>query len=104
MREDRNHRAGDEDAEQCSGGAHQQAFGEQRAAQSAGAGAESGANGEFAFAANAARQNQVGDVGACDHEDQQRRSQQNEQNGFCAGSNLFFEMNGAEMRVSADGE
>ena len=99
MREDAHHRTGDENTEERSGGAHQQAFGEQCAAKRRWTGAEGGANREFAFAADAARENQIGDVGARDHKDQQRRSQQNEKDGFCAGSDLFLEMNCRNARV-----
>ena len=94
VREDSDHRAGNDNAEQSSGGAHQQALGEQRAAKRAWAGAERGANREFTFAADAARKNQIGNVGARDHKDQQRRREQNEQDGFCSGRDLLFQMNG----------
>ncbi len=50
--------------------AEQQAFREQDTAQRGGAGAERGADRQFAFTANGARQNQIGDVGAGDDEDQ----------------------------------
>ena len=95
VREDSNHRTrGRGMPSNAPASTHQQAFGEKRAAESAGRGAEGCANRELTFAANAARQNQIGDVRTRDHEDQQRRSQQNEQNGFCAGSDLLFQRNG----------
>ena len=92
-----------DNAEQRSGAAQQQAFREQRAAQRAGGGAERGANREFAFAADAARQNQIGDVGARNHEDQQRRSQQDQRTVFAPEVICRAEVT-AEMRVSAVGE
>ena len=71
-REHRHHRPRDQHAEQRAGAAQQQAFGEQRPPQRAGARAERGANRQLAFAAHRARENQVGDVRARDDEDQAR--------------------------------
>ena len=52
---------------------------------------ERGTNREFAFAANGARENQVGHVRAGDDEDQAGGSEQHQQNGARAGSNLVAE-------------
>ena len=69
-----------ENAEQRAGPAEQQAFGEQSPAQGAGARSESGADGQFAFTANAAGQNEIGNIGAGDDEDQSGCGKEDEQN------------------------
>ena len=53
--------------------------------------AERGADREFAFAANRARENQVGHIRAGDDEDQAGGGEQDEENGARAGSNLVAE-------------
>ncbi len=80
--------------------AEQQAFGQQRAAQRAGAGAQRRADGQFAFAADGARENQVGDVGAGDDEDQAGRGEQHQQHGPRAGRNLVAQAHGVDAEIA----
>lgn len=69
-REDVHHGPGAEHAESRAGSTEEQAFGEESAAQSASACAKGGADGQLAFAAYAAGENEVGDVGNGDDEDE----------------------------------
>ena len=97
------HRPGAQDAERRAGAAEQQAFGEQRAAQRAGAGAERGTDGEFVFAPDRARENQIGDVRAGDDEDQHRRGQQHQQHGSGARRDLIAQAHGFDAEVGFRG-
>ena len=99
-RQDGNHRTGDENAERGSGNAEDQALRKQSAAQGAGAGAESGANAELAFAADGAGENEIGDVGAGDDEDEPGRGEQHEENVARAGSDLIAEELGVNAVVA----
>ena len=67
----------------------EKSFGEEGAAKRGVRGAESGADGEFAFAADAAGEDQIGDVGAGDDEDQCRGGEKDEQDSAGAGTDLF---------------
>ena len=80
-RQDGHHRPRAQHAQRRAGAAQQQAFGQQRPAQRARAGAQRRADRQFAFAPNGPRENQVGDVRARDDEDQHRRRQQHQQHG-----------------------
>ena len=102
-RQDGNHRTRAQHAEQRASAAEQETFGEKRAAQRTGACAERGAHGEFVFAANGARQNQVGDVRAGDDEDEPGRRQQHQQHGS-RPEVIWSRRSTASMRESAFGE
>ena len=80
-RQDRHHRPRAQYAQRRARAAQQQAFGQQRAPQRSGAGAQRRADRQLAFAPDGPRQNQVRDVRAGDHEHQHRRRQQHQQNG-----------------------
>ena len=77
--DDGDERPREENAENCAGATEHEALGEQRPPQGAAAGAERGAYGELALAADRARQDQVGDIRARDDEDHRGGSEQHEQ-------------------------
>ena len=79
MRDHRDERPRQRDAQHRSGAAEHEAFGEQRAAERAAAGAERRAHGELPFAADGTREDQVGDVRARDHEHDSGCGEQHEQ-------------------------
>ena len=60
---------------------------------------ERGADGEFAFAADGARENQIGDVGAGDDEDEHRRGEQHQQDGPGARGDLVAQADGVDAEV-----
>ena len=72
-RHDRDHGPCEQDAEDRARSTKHQALRQQRASQRTPAGAECCADGELAFTANRARQDQVGDIRAGDDEDHRRR-------------------------------
>ncbi len=69
----------EDQAEDTAGDGEQNAFGEQLADDAPAARAHGGPNGEFAFAAGGADQQQIGDVGAGDEQHEAHRSEQDEQ-------------------------
>ena len=85
-------------AEHGAGAAEHQALGEQRAPERAGAGAERRTHGQLAFAAHRARQDQIGDVRARNHEHDGRRGQQHEQNRPRGRGDLIAERRDAQLR------
>ena len=98
-RQHRHHRPRDQHAEHRAGAAEQQAFGEQRPAQRAGAGAERRADRQLPFAANRPRQNQVGDVRAGDDEHQRRGREQHQQNGSRRRRDLVAQPHRVDAKV-----
>ena len=87
------------DAEDRAGAAQQQAFGEQRAPQRAGARAERRANRQLAFAPHRARENQIRDVRAGDDEDQCRRGEQHQQDGSRRRGDLIAQLHRVDPEV-----
>ena len=83
------------------GAAEQQALGQQRPPQRAGARAERRANRQLALAPDRARQDQVRDVRAGDDEDQRRCRQQHQQHGPRRRGDLVAQPGTASMRKSA---
>ena len=103
-RQNRHHRPRDDDAEDRARAAEQQALGEQRPAQRAGARAERRADGQLAFAAHRARQDQVRHVRARDDEDQRRRREQHQQDGSRRRGDLIAQPHGVDSEVGLRSE
>ena len=93
------HRPRDDDGEHRARAAQQQAFGQERSAQRAGARAKRRANGQLAFAADRARENQVRDVRAGDDEDQRRRGEQHQQDGSRRRDDLVAQVHRVDAEV-----
>ena len=98
-REHGDHRPRDQHAQQRTGAAQHQAFGQQRPAQRAGGRTQRGANRQLAFTAHRARQNQVGDVRARNDEDQSRRREQHEQHGAGRRRDLIAQLDRGDPEV-----
>ena len=97
--EDGDHGRGEEQRGDDAASAEDEAFGEERAAQGCGAGAECGADGEFGFAADGAGEDQVGDVGAGDDEQQPGGGEEHPEDGVGARVDLVVHARNADMVV-----
>ena len=98
-RENGHHRPRDGDAEHGARTAQQQALGEERAPQRAGARAERRADGQLALAPHRSREDQVRDIRARDDEDQRRRREQHEQHGPRRRHDLIAQADGIDPEV-----
>ena len=98
-RQDSHHRPGDGNAEDGTRAAEQQALGEERAPQRAGARAERRADRQLAFAPHRPREDQVRDVRARDDEHQGRRGEKHEQDGPRRRHNLIAQADGVDAEV-----
>src|SRR6202007_2557241 len=81
--------------------AQDKAFGQQHATQRPRAGPEGRANRKFTFAADSARENQVGHIAASDDEDKARGSEEDKQDGARARGDLVAKHFGADGELSA---
>ena len=98
-RQHAHHRLRNGNADERAGRTEDEALGEERSPQRAGARAERRADGEFGFTAHRARQNQVGHVRACDHEDERRCRQQHPQHRPRTLGNLIAEQDSADAEL-----
>ena len=87
----------EQEAGDAAGSGEQQAFGEELADHTQAAGAQGGADGNFAGAIGSARQQQVGDVQACDEQHESNGAERNQQ----AGANPIGELPGHRNQAYA---
>ena len=92
---------GEQDAERAAGDADDQALGDQLAREAAPRRAERGADGHFAFAGAAAREQQVRDVGAGDEEDERDAGHQDHERGLELGRSSRRRRSGRGRRRAA---
>ena len=87
--DDGDERPREENAEDGAGATEHETLGEQRPPERSAAGAERGAYGELALAADRAREDQVGDIRTRDDEDDRGGGEQHEQDRPCRRRNLI---------------
>ena len=95
----RHHRPRDQHTQGRAHSAQQQAFNQQRPPQGAGGGAKRGANGQLAFTADRARQDQVRDVRARDDEHQRRGRQEDQEHRSGRRRDLVTQPPGLDLEV-----
>ena len=98
-RDDRDEGLREQYAKHRPGAAQHQAFGEQRPTQRRMTRAERGTHGKLTFSTYRARENEVGDIRAGDHEHDRGRRKQNEQNRARRRSDLLAQRRRRQLHV-----